>query len=84
MIMIDYKDELDKVWYMWSMQLAHTNSSVSPFLYYWFNPHIQNGVKALLCRKKSTNSFRRDKSRDFDTTNGTARANKSLIKGDSH
>jgi hypothetical protein len=58
MIIIDYEDKLNRGWYMWSMQLAHTNSSISPFLYYYTNAYIENGVNAffndlICCGKES-------------------------------
>ena len=45
--MIDFKDMLPKEVHMWSMQAAHTNSTLNPVLYYYFNPQIEGGFKIL-------------------------------------
>lgn len=51
--MLDYEDKLSTDAYTWTMQLAHTNSSLNPFLYYYFNPPIKQGFKNIFAKKIS-------------------------------
>ena len=53
MIMLDYGDSLPIDAYTWTMQLAHTNSSLNPFLYYYFNPPIRQGFIKIFSKNEA-------------------------------
>lgn len=54
-VMLDYADRLPRTAHMFSMEIAHLNSSLNPLLYAIFNPAFQRGymlVFRLLLRTK--------------------------------
>ena len=46
--MMDYEDRLPRTAHMFTMALAHLNSSLNPFLYALFNPSFRRGYKMFL------------------------------------
>ena len=55
-VMTDYADRLPRSAHMFSMEIAHLNSSLNPLLYAIFNPAFQRGYmtvfRTILGRKK--------------------------------
>ncbi len=57
--MCDFKDELNRAVYMFTMAIAHCNSSINPILYAIFNNSFKRGyaefMRMLLCIKTKKN-----------------------------
>ena len=53
-VMLDYSDSLPRSAHMFSMAIAHLNSSLNPLLYAMTNPLFQKGyglfIRKLLCK----------------------------------
>jgi uncharacterized protein with PQ loop repeat len=64
-VMIDFHDNLPRTAHMFSMLLAHLNSSLNPVLYAIFNPGFQRGymtfLRVLILRKSPAKEDRSTK-----------------------
>lgn len=67
-VMTDYADRLPRTAHMFSMEIAHLNSSLNPLLYAIFNPAFQRGymlVFRLLLRTKPNNARKSSQAQVF-------------------
>jgi hypothetical protein len=78
-VMSDYHDQLPRTAHMFSMLLAHLNSSLNPLLYAIFNPGFQRGYltffRVLILRKAPPKGEKASK-----TYNTTARPSEGTIR----
>ena len=68
-VMMDYADRLPRTAHMFSMEIAHLNSSLNPLLYAIFNPAFQRGymlVFRLLLRTKRNDGRKSSQAQVFN------------------
>ena len=67
-VMLDYGDRLPRSVYMFTMAVAHLNSSMNPLLYALTNPLFQKGYGVLL-RKMVCISEKAEKTQNNESIN---------------